>query len=124
MYKIVISAEAQTDFQDLEKLHGIECQEDFTDYLNKNLSGLGLSSGIMNFEYWDGKLFTRTEYLSERKLTDSELAELVDYTQGQWSDGIGEGFEQEPCYYSEDGVEVYISPWFSGQTASATQTEL
>lgn len=42
------------------------------------------------------------------------LEELKDYTQGQWSDGIGEGFEQF-SYKEIDGEEIYISPWYHGQ---------
>jgi hypothetical protein len=57
-----------------------------------------------------------------QKLSDDELTELSKYTQGQWSDGIGEGFEQYPCCQSE-GSDVYISPWIPGQKLEVIQTQ-
>lgn len=39
----------------------------------------------------------------------------MEYTQGQWSDGIGEGFEQSPVPVGPGGGEYYISPWHRGQ---------
>ncbi len=53
-------------------------------------------------------------------LVTDELEILPDYTQGQWSDGIGEGFEQSPCA-EENGEEIFVSPWFRGQKAVAIQ---
>ena len=56
-------------------------------------------------------------------LIEKDLQELVKYTQGQWSDGIGEGFEQNPCYYDSEDNEVFISPWFYGQQVTVQQIE-
>ena len=55
-------------------------------------------------------------------MDQDELESLAEYTQGQWSDGIGEGLEQYPCYTSNNGEEAYISPWFSWQQITTTQT--
>ena len=77
----------------------------------------------MRFEFIDNELYTINEYVSNRKLNDSELQELVEETQGQWSDGIGEGFEQFPCSYHE-GNEVYVSPWFYGQEVEVNQVSI
>jgi hypothetical protein len=52
------------------------------------------------------------------ELTDEEIDRLLDYTQGQWSDGIGEGFEQFPCHH-EGRKEIYLSPWYPMQKAKA-----
>lgn len=46
----------------------------------------------MDFRFEDGKLWTYTVYETTKKLTKKDLKELGEYTQGQWSDGIGEGF--------------------------------
>ena len=68
----------------------------------------------------DNELWTITEYLANRELTETELKDLAGETQGQWSDGIGEGFEQFPCTYHND-EEVYVSPWMYGQELEVKQ---
>ena len=123
MYKIIIKGEAKTDFKDLRKLDGIVCQDDFVEYLDKPLS-LKLDNGYLRFEYTGGKLYSVVEYEAFEKLSEQELQELKSYTSGQLSDGIGEGFEQEPCYYSDDNEEVFISPWFYRQLLEITQEEI
>lgn len=50
----------------------------------------------------------------ERSLDDI-IDELVSYTRGQLSDGIGEGFEQNPCYCT-DTHDYYISPGYPEMT--------
>jgi hypothetical protein len=85
----------------------------------KNYKGSSLKEGYMRFVYEDGELFTVNEYISTRELTKEEMSELIEYTQGQWSDGVGEGFEQRPIMISGD--EVYISPWYSGQKVTYSQ---
>ena len=121
MNKVIVKGEATAfdkDYnpitgEDLKKLDGVDCGDCFTDYMDvRRVSARNdLSGGYMHFEYKDGKLWTITEYEAKRVLNDQELEELQGYTQGQWSDGIGEGFEQHPCNSDED----YISPWFHGQ---------
>src|SRR5687767_15190746 len=111
MYKIVIQGEASTDYKDLKALDGIGCQDCFSEYLdNDNTYSKDISGGYMSFKLEGNKLYTITDYDSKRELTEEELLSLAKYTQGQWSDGIGEGFEQNPCIIIED-EEVYISPW-------------
>lgn len=100
---------------------GIDCQEDFTEYFGTEQQPLidkGVTSGYMSFEVIDGELYTTTDYDCKERLTDAEIQLLIDYTQGQWSDGIGEGFEQQPCVYVDDELddcELYVSPWHYGQ---------
>lgn len=124
-YTITISGTAKTDYSKPEELDGVDCQENFADYFSKDLSKIaekrGIRSGYMHFSWEDGKLITVTEYEADEKLTQAELDKLVDYTTGQWSDGIGEGFEQEACRYSDDDEAAYISPWHSKQKVLATQ---
>lgn len=125
MYKIVIKGESgETDYKPLKDIDGLNCREEFTKYFNddeQDLINKGVHSGFMSFKYEDGKLFTITEYLSDESLTKSELSALGEYTQGQWSDGIGEGFEQQDQYLNNQ--EFYISPWKRGQVLTITQEE-
>lgn len=124
MYSIIIKG-LSGEAENLHLVHSIdyiECQDDFTDYLDDDLLGIGLIEGYMSFELVDDKLYTITEYTSTHELTKKQLDLLADYTQGQWSDGIGEGFEQQPCY-EEDDKEVYISPWYYGQEVTINQVK-
>ena len=128
MYKITIKGEAKTDYQHLDRLDGIDCQDEFSEYFNKEeqvLKDKNVCNGYLRFEYSDGKLWSLTTYESPVLLTEEELDILANYTKGQWSDGIGEGFEQEDCYYDRDTDEgVCISPWFSGQVLIKEQIEV
>jgi len=103
------------DFRHL--IDGIDCQDNFAEY--SDLSDI-LEYGYMRFEFVDNELWTITEYLANRELTETELKDLAGETQGQWSDGIGEGFEQFPCTYHND-EEVYVSPWMYGQELEVKQ---
>lgn len=124
MYKIEIIGKAQTDYSHLNELDGISAHDDFVEYIDDDLDG-NLKSGYLQFRFEDPDLLSVTTYTSKRELTLEELEDLIKYTQGQWSDGIGEGFEQQPCYYGKDGEEeVYISPWYHGQTAVAIQKKV
>jgi len=123
MYKVTVKGEAATDYTPLEDLDGIDCQDCFSDYMDRGESCNGaVTGGYMRFKHEDGKLFTITEYKASRELTPDELHDIVEYTSGQWSDGIGEGFEQYP--QNVDGEEVYISPWFWGQVPEVFQEKL
>lgn len=135
-YKITVKGLAKTDHYDLSELDGIDCQDEFTEYFSKRykdddneqaLIDKKVHSGYMRFAYEKGDLWTITEYHCDEKLTEEELDILSEYTQGQWSDGIGEGFEQEPCFYTQDedgeDIEVYVSPWSYNQKVTITQEE-
>ena len=119
--KIIIKGKAATDYQDLKKLDGLDCQDDFVEYIDSPLKDK-LECGYLSFKYENNILYSVVEYESKEKLLDGELKELKDYTSGQLSDGIGEGFEQIPCYFDNDD-EVYISPWYFGQILEVYQYE-
>lgn len=148
-YKITIKGEAKTSCPYLEELDGIDCQDCFSEYFDGDESfAEDVSGGYMHFKYEDDKLMTYTVYTSTRELTKKEEQQLIDYTQGQWSDGIGEGFEQESCHtaskpfqqYTEEELadiasgkydddpspttEVIISPWYGGQVAVCIQEQI
>jgi hypothetical protein len=125
MYKIRIEGKATTETKDLKSCDGIDCQDNFSEYMNNDEScNEAISGGYMEFELIDGVLTTVTEYDSTRKLTDDELHDVGEYTQGQWSDGIGEGFEQFECGEDKWGEEIYISAWCPGQVLKISQEKL
>ena len=76
-------------------------------------------TGGLEFEYDDMacQLYAVTEYDASRLLSDTELEALQEYTQGQWSDGIGEGFEQSP-----QRGDFYISAWHGKQVITVRQS--
>lgn len=142
MHIITIKGEAKTLYPYLQELDGTYSHENFSEYFDKDFTFKDdIKNGYMNFQYLDGKLYTVTTYHSKRKLTDIELDILENYTVGQWSDGIGEGFEQESCYTADKpfnkydplyddyknqkdadkDLDVYISPWFANQITTITQ---
>lgn len=54
-----------------------------------------LPSGHLRLVYREAanQVWVVTEYEAQRVLSEAELAFLVQYTVGQWSDGIGENFQ-------------------------------
>ena len=124
MYKVVVKGKAQTSYKFKEDLDGIDCYDDFSEYMDDHEScGGAVTGGHLEFKYEDGKLWSVTTYNSSRELTKEELETVSEYTSGQWSDGIGEGFEQNPCHEGRGGEEVYISPWYWKQKRTITQTK-
>lgn len=130
MYKITIKGIASTNYPNKERLSGITCQDDFAIYAGDDLP---VFNGYCTFRFIDKELWTITEYYAEKKLTQKQLAALEQYTVGQWSDGIGESYEQHPCYYdnfgwsNEDDEEqyaVYVSMWHCNQKVFVEQTRV
>jgi hypothetical protein len=84
----------------LRSLDGLVYDEErFTDYIggreDEDVLAAALEpGGIISFRYVEGNdlLSATTEYRAYRPLTAAELRLLVEYTMGQWSDGIGENW--------------------------------
>lgn len=89
---------------------GVSDHDDFSNYYDES----GLESGYMRLKVIDNVLYTVVDYVVEDDFSDEQIPNLIDYTSGQLSDGIGEGFEQMPCTYIT-GEEAYASPWFMEQ---------
>lgn len=107
----------------VNELSGISCEDEFSEYFDNDSTYFNdVFGGFMRFEAVNGILYVITEYDAERELNTLELEQLKDYTQGQWSDGIGEGFEQTACE-EINGKDIFISPWFPGQIVEAIQYE-
>lgn len=97
--------------------------EYFSEYIDNYYGSVhdAVSGGDMKFSYEKGELYVTTTYTLLRDITKEEQKQLVEYTQGQWSDGIGEGFEQQPSIFEEE--DLYVSPWWYGQKATCTIVE-
>lgn len=115
--------EQVTDPTVLRSLDGITYSDErFTDYLGGPPEEDALvealeSGGSLSFAYQEGEslLIATTEYVAKRPLSDDEIRLLVDYTMGQWSDGIGENWTGESedrcgftimCLTPGDGVDA------------------
>jgi hypothetical protein len=121
--------EQVTDPDILRSLDGIVYDDErFTDYLGgppeEDIVAAALESGgSLQFGYSEGEelLTAATEYRSRRPLSAEELRLLIDYTMGQWSDGIGEnwtGESAERCGYSI----MCLGPWdFKGRVYPLVQ---
>jgi hypothetical protein len=95
----------------LRTLDGLTYEDEkFTDFIGgteeeDNLVAVLESGGFLRFGYTPGSglLDAITDYETRRRLSEAELRWLVDYTMGQWSDGIGENWEAispERCGFS------------------------
>lgn len=106
---------------DLQQFDGQSDQSIFSDYFHDKEKFLLVSGGYLDFEYdkETKKLYAVTTYDAVRKLDEKEEKMLLDYTTGQWSDGIGESFEQNPV----DDI-YYLSAWYSNQKATITFSPL
>ena len=88
------------DPETLRSLDGLQHDEVFSDYMHGRevaaLAGVGITGGILRCSYdpEEEKLYYVTEYSVPRLLTADEIAVLMEYTIGQWSDGIGSNFFQ------------------------------
>tara|TARA_R100000951_G_scaffold116467_1_gene128432 strand:+ start:635 stop:1027 length:393 start_codon:yes stop_codon:yes gene_type:complete len=104
---------------DLQLVDGLVYQGDvFSEYLDDDLKKLVIG-GTMEFEIENNQLYTIVNYEVDEILSEEDLQELIEFTQGQLSDGIGKVFEQFPCIEFGNELEVYLSPWFHGQKLKA-----
>jgi hypothetical protein len=112
-----------TDAKRLATFDGLHSGKEIcSKYHSEELADLELTGGQVKlvFDATAKRLRVVSEFKSPRKLTAAELRELIDDTQGQWSDGIGEG-----CFDSVmDKREVFIdlAP-DTRETVKATQIE-
>ena len=81
-----------------------------------------LTSAVWSVELHGGRLFGRIDCSLKEALTAEETEALRDWLTGQCSDGLGEGFEQQPID-TMDG-ELFVSFWNSGDDyAMMTESE-
>lgn len=68
-----------------------------------------VKSAVVTIENQEGTLYGCTKLELNEFLNPEELKELGDYITGQYSDGWGEGFEQQEIQV--DGGELYVHFW-------------
>jgi len=121
VYEIKIKGEARanSNIHDCDFISDPTC---FCDYIDNDFGAL--SGGFLMFRVEDDILWSITSYKSSRELTEAELKQLSEYTQGQWSDGVGEVFEQMPCGKDRYGEDIYISAWHPGQELIVEQIKV
>ena len=98
-------------------------ENDMATYYNKD-DGVSekLTSAVWSVELHGDKLFGRIDCSFKEALTTEETEALRDWLTGQCSDGLGEGFEQQPID-TMDG-ELFVSFWNSGDDyAMMTESE-
>jgi hypothetical protein len=106
---IAVDSKTDLDLTDAKKIKALtetEYEECFSDHFQEDeLSNIGLTEGYLRFFINENKSLTvLTEYKSPRSLEENEVSALVEYTLGQWLDGIGSNFSQE--YQMKKGVSV------------------
>ena len=98
-------------------------ENDMATYYNKD-DGVSekLTSAVWSVEMRSDRLFGRIDCSLKEALTAEETESLRDWLMGQCSDGLGEGFEQQPID-TMDG-ELFVSFWNSGDDyAMMTESE-
>ena len=92
----------------------LDPDDELSQYLHESGERDGMLYGVVT-EIWvnvkniDGKLYSWTEVTANRELTEIEKEALLDYLTGQFSDGYGEGLEQQEftSYTDIDVVEEW-----------------
>lgn len=98
-------------------------EKDMATYYNED-DGVSekLTSAVWSVEMHGDRLFGRIDCSLKAALTAEETEALRDWLTGQCSDGLGEGFEQQPID-TMDG-ELFVSFWNSGDDyAMMTENE-
>ena len=116
-------ADSEDEINDALKEYTANDENDMATYYNKD-DGVSekLTSAVWSVELHGGKLFGRIDCSLKEALTAEETEALRDWLTGQCSDGLGEGFEQQPID-TMDG-ELFVSFWNSGDDyAMMTESE-
>nr|WP_315463991.1 hypothetical protein [uncultured Rhodoferax sp.] len=80
----------------LSSLDGLSHDEVFSEHLHGALANAGISGGVLKFHFSKrtGQLHGLTTFELQRPLDPKEIDLLLDFTLGQWCDGIGANFFQ------------------------------
>lgn len=116
-------ADSEGEINDALKEYTANDENDMAAYYNED-DGIKekLTSAVWSVELHGGRLFGRIDCSLKEALTAEETEALRDWVTGQCSDGIGEGFEQQPID-TMDG-ELFVSFWNSGgDYAMMTESE-
>lgn len=116
-------ADSADEIADALKRYIANDENDMATYYNKD-DGVSekLTSAVWSVELHGDRLFGRIDCSFKEALTAEETEALRDWLTGQCSDGLGEGFEQQPID-TMDG-ELFVSFWNSGDDyAMMTESE-
>lgn len=116
-------ADSEDEINDALKEYTANDENDMAAYYNED-DGIKekLTSAVWSVELHGDKLFGRIDCSLKEALTAEETEALRDWLTGQCSDGLGEGFEQQPID-TMDG-ELFVSFWNSGDDyAMMTESE-
>ena len=106
-------ADSADEISDALKKYTANDENDMATYYNKDDDvSEKLTSAVWSVELHGDKLFGRIDCSLKEALTAEETEALRDWLTGQCSDGLGEGFEQQPID-TMDG-ELFVSFWNSG----------
>ena len=111
------------EITDALKEYTADDENDMAAYYNED-DGVSekLTSAVWSVEMYGDRLFGRIDCSLKEALTAEETEALRDWLTGQCSDGLGEGFEQQPID-TMDG-ELFVSFWNSGDDyAMMTESE-
>ena len=116
-------ADSADEISDALNRYTADDENDMATYYNKD-DGVSekLTSAVWSVELYGSRLFGRIDCGLKEALTAEETEALRDWLTGQCSDGLGEGFEQQPID-TMDG-ELFVSFWNSGDDyAMMTESE-
>ena len=116
-------ADSADEISDALNRYTANDENDMATYYNKD-DGVSekLTSAVWSVELYGSRLFGRIDCGLKEALTAEETEALRDWLTGQCSDGLGEGFEQQPID-TMDG-ELFVSFWNSGDDyAMMTESE-
>ena len=116
-------ADSADEIADALKEYTADDENDMAAYYNRD-DGVSekLTSAVWSVELHGDRLFGRIDCSLKEALTAEETEVLRDWLTGQCSDGLGEGFEQQPID-TMDG-ELFVSFWHSGDDyAMMTESE-
>jgi ankyrin repeat protein len=106
------SNEEIRDTPKLRSLAGLRYEDDLcANYLDKEvLDDISISGGAIAIAYDEDNRELRvvSEFWAPRELNELELNALIDDTQGQWSDGIGEACLDE--WQEMSGIHIDLTP--------------
>ena len=106
-------ADSEDEIADALNRYTANDENDMATYYNKD-NGVSekMTSAVWSVELHGDKLFGRIDCSLKEALTAEETENLRDWLIGQCSDGLCEGFEQQPID-TMDG-ELFVSFWNSG----------
>ena len=116
-------ADSADEISNALKEYTANVENDMAAYYNED-DGVSekMTSAVWSVELHGDRLFGRIDCSLKEALTTEETEALRDWLTGQCSDGLGEGFEQQPID-TMDG-ELFVSFWNSGDDyAMMTESE-